>query len=198
MSKEDLTVFRKAEFLPKEQTKNPNDQNSNYTSLKTLRSPSLTNTCDEKQSDLKSLHKSFTKPMTNFLKEHVPIKSIQHLDNSCRATSKPNGTSELQEILDCKPSTSDDHANLFTGHEIEFQSSYNQSSCKGNKTENFFSICSSVRGNSNEISYERNENEGARAGSTNKVQNNGKYIWSLDSHRELLYVKLHSNFRKMC
>ncbi|XP_043368646.1 lysine-specific demethylase 3A isoform X2 [Dermochelys coriacea] len=167
MSKENLTVFHKAEFLSKEQTKNPNDQNSNYTSLKTSRSPSLTDAHNEKQSDLKNVHKSFTKPMANFPKEHVPIKSPQDLDNSSRVTSRLNGTSELQKILDCKPSTSDAAVSLFTGHEIKLQSS-----CKGNKAENSFSACSSVRGNSNEISCERNENEGARTGSTNNVYNN--------------------------
>ncbi|XP_050803311.1 lysine-specific demethylase 3A isoform X2 [Gopherus flavomarginatus] len=172
MSKENLTVFHKAEFLSKEQTKNPNDQNRNYTSLKTSRSPPLTDTHNEKQNGLKNFHKSFTQPMTNFPQEHVPIKSIQHLDNSSRVTSRLNGISERQKILDCKPSTSDAPAILFTGHEIKLQSSCNQSSCKGNKAENSFSICSSVRGNSNEISCERNENEGARAGSTNKVHNN--------------------------
>ncbi|XP_073198969.1 lysine-specific demethylase 3A isoform X3 [Lepidochelys kempii] len=167
MSKENLAVFHKAEFLSKEQTKTPNDQNSNYTSLKTSRSPSLTDTHNEKQSDLKNVHKSFTKPMTNFPKEHVPIKSTQDLDNSSRVTSRLNCTSELQKIFDCKPSTSDASVNLFAGHEIKLQSS-----CKGNKAENSFSACSSVRGNSNEISCERNESEGSRAGSTSKVHNN--------------------------
>ncbi|XP_054060265.1 lysine-specific demethylase 3A isoform X1 [Rissa tridactyla] len=169
--KEDLTAFPKVRFISKEQMQNPNDQNGKYTSLTTSRSPSLTDSANEKGTNLKNTNEALMKPTTNFPKECVSVKQLQHL-NSSIAIPRVSSTLELQRTLDCRPSTSDAHPLSFTESGVKSQSNCNsQNSHKGNKIDEPIDMDFFIRRNSNEILYDRNENESFWTGSA-KVQDN--------------------------
>lgn len=161
--------------MSKEQTQNLNDQNGKYTSFTTLRSSALTDSAKEKGTNLKNTNEPLLKPTTNFPKECISVKQLQHL-NSSIAIPRASSTLELQRTLDCRPSTSDAHLLSFTESGVKSQSNCNsQNSRKGNKTDELLDMESFIRRNSNEILYDRNEHETFWSGST-KVQDNSKYF----------------------
>uniref|UniRef100_A0A8C4V5B2 Lysine-specific demethylase n=1 Tax=Falco tinnunculus TaxID=100819 RepID=A0A8C4V5B2_FALTI len=169
--KEDLMAFPKVGFISKEQTQNLDDQNGKYTSLATSRSSSLTDSTNEKRTNLKNSNEPLLKPTTNFSKECISVKQLQHL-NSSIAIPRVSSTVELQRTLDCRPSTSDAHLLSFTESGVKSQSNYNsQNSHKGNKIDELMDMEFFIRRNSNEILYDRNENESFWTGSA-KVQDN--------------------------
>lgn len=171
--KENLTAFPKVAFISKEQTQNLNDQNGKYTSLTTSRSPSLNNSVNEKGTNLKNTNEHLLKPTTNFPKECISVKQLQHL-NSSIAIPRVSSTLELQRTLDCRPSTSDAHLLPFTEPGVKSQSNCNsQKSHKGKKTDELMDMEFFIRRNSNEVLYDRNENESCWTGSA-KVQDNSK------------------------
>uniref|UniRef100_A0A8C0AQC3 Lysine-specific demethylase n=1 Tax=Buteo japonicus TaxID=224669 RepID=A0A8C0AQC3_9AVES len=169
--KEDLTAFPKVGFISKEQTENLNDQNGKYTSLTTSRSSSLADSANEKGTNLKNTNEPLMKPTTNFPKECISVKQLQHI-NSSIAIPRVSSTVELQRTLDCRPSTSDAHHHSFTESGVKSQSNCNsQNSHKGNKIDELTDMEFFIRRNSNEILYDRNENESFWTGSA-KVQDN--------------------------
>lgn len=173
--KEDLTAFPKVGFISKEQTENLNDQNGKYTSLTTSRSSSLADSANEKGTNLKNTNEPLMKPTTNFPKECISVKQLQHI-NSSIAIPRVSSTVELQRTLDCRPSTSDAHHHSFTESGVKSQSNCNsQNSHKGNKIDELTDMEFFIRRNSNEILYDRNENESFWTGSA-KVQDNSKYF----------------------
>ncbi|XP_025889893.1 lysine-specific demethylase 3A isoform X1 [Nothoprocta perdicaria] len=171
LSKEDLTVFPKVEYIPKEQMQNPNDQNGKYTSLINTRSSSLIDTVSEKLINIKNMKEPVIKPPTNFPKECVSVKQLQHL-NSSIAIPRVSSTTEPQRTLDCRPSTSDAHLISFTEPGTKWQSNGNsQNSHKGSRIEDHTDMELSFRRNSNEFLFERNESENIWTGSA-KLQDN--------------------------
>lgn len=168
-------AFPKVGFISKEQTENLNDQNGKYTSLTTSRSSSLADSANEKGTNLKNTNEPLMKPTTNFPKECISVKQLQHI-NSSIAIPRVSSTVELQRTLDCRPSTSDAHHHSFTESGVKSQSNCNsQNSHKGNKIDELTDMEFFIRRNSNEIVYDRNENESFWTGSA-KVQDNSKYF----------------------
>ncbi|XP_009873526.1 PREDICTED: lysine-specific demethylase 3A-like, partial [Apaloderma vittatum] len=160
--KEDLTAFPKVGFISTEKTQNLSDQNGKYTSLTNLRPSSLTGSANEKGTNLKNTNEPFMKPPTNFPKECVSAKQLQHL-NSSVAVPRVSSTFELQRTLECRPSTSDAHLLPFTESGVKSQSNCNgQNSHKGNKIDELADV---------EFFIRRNESESFWTGST-KVQDN--------------------------
>ncbi|XP_042726915.1 lysine-specific demethylase 3A isoform X1 [Lagopus leucura] len=166
--KENLTLFPKVTYITKEQTQNINDQNGKYTSLISSRSSSLSDSTNGKETGLKNMSEPPLKPTTNFSKECIPAKPLQHL-NSSLAIPRVNSSVELQRTLDCRPSTSDAHLLPFAEAGVKSHSGCN--SQKGNKVDEHVDMEFFVRRNSNEAFYERNENESFWSGST-KIQDN--------------------------
>lgn len=171
--KEDLTALPKVGFMSKEQTQNPSDQNGKYTSLATSRSSSLTDSANEKGTNLKNTNEPLMKATTNFPKECISVKQLQH-PNPSIAIPRGSGTVELQRTLDCRPSTSDAHLLSFSECGVKSQSSCSShSSHKGNKIDELADMEFFIRRNSNEILCDRSESESFWTGSA-KVQDNSK------------------------
>lgn len=169
--KDELIAFPKVTYISKEQTQNPNDQNGKYTSLTTSRSSSLTDSANGKETSLKNVNEPLMKPTTNFPKECISAKQLQHL-NSPIAIPRVNSTVELQRTLDCRPSTSDAHLLSFPESGVKSQSNCNsQNSQKGNKIDEHTDMECFIRRNSNEALFERSETENFWTGSA-KVQDN--------------------------
>ncbi|XP_015718116.1 lysine-specific demethylase 3A isoform X2 [Coturnix japonica] len=156
--KENLTLFPKVTYIPKEQTQNVNDQNGKYTSLISSRSSSLSDSTNGKETSPKNISEPLLKPATNFPKECISAKPLQHL-NSSIAIPRVN-SSDLQRTLDCRPSTSDAHLLPFT--EAGAKSHVGCNSQKGNKVDEHADM---------EFFIRRNENESFWSGST-KIQDN--------------------------
>lgn len=187
--KDELMAFPKVTYISKEQTQNPNDQNGKYASLTTSRSSSLTDSANGKETSLKNTNEPLMKPTTNFPKECVSAKQMQHL-NSPVAIPRVNSTAELQRTLDCRPSTSDAHLLSLPESGVKSQSSCNsQNSQKGNKIDEHTDMEFFIRRNSNEALFERSENENFWTGSA-KIQDNGKYFFKTSHHLKVLVVSV--------
>uniref|UniRef100_A0A8C9ERQ4 Lysine-specific demethylase n=1 Tax=Pavo cristatus TaxID=9049 RepID=A0A8C9ERQ4_PAVCR len=145
--KENLTLFPKVTYITKEQTQNINDQNGKYTSLISSRSSSLSDSTNGKETGLKNISEPLLKPATNFPKECISAKPLQHL-NSSIAIPRVNSSVELQRTLDCRPSTSDAHLLPFTEAGVKSHSGCN--SQKGNKADEHADMEFFIRRNSNE------------------------------------------------
>lgn len=166
-------AFPKVRIIAKEQIQSLNDQNGKYTSLTTSRSSSLTDSANEKGANLKNTNEPLRKPATNFPKECVSVKQLQHL-NCSAAIPRVSSTVELQRTLDCRPSTSDAHLRSLTESGVKSQiNCKSQNSHKGNKADELADMEFFIRRNSNEILYDRNESESFWTGSV-KVQDNSK------------------------
>lgn len=184
--KENLTLFPKVTYITKEQTQNINDQNGKYTSLISSRSSSLSDSTNGKETGLKNISEPLLKPTTNFPKECISAKPLQHL-NSSIAIPRVNSSVELQRTLDCRPSTSDAHLLPFTEAGVRSHSGSN--SQKGNKVDEHVEMEFFTRRNSNEAFYERNESESFWTGST-KIQDNGRYFLNFLSFEEGILVSV--------